>query len=120
MNGGDLAQGGWCNGPLFGPLPLVRRARPRPSGGKEVWAKWRRARPAWTTNAECAAFWEESLRRTRETGIQHSVDHRVPLLHPLVCGLHCPANLHIIPLRDNIRKSNNTWPDMWAAQGELF
>jgi len=52
--------------------------------------------------------------------VQHSVDHIVPLIHPFVCGLHVENNLRIIPLADNIRKSNNHWPDMWAEQQELF
>jgi hypothetical protein len=56
---------------------------------------------------------------TAETGVQHSVDHIVPLIHPLVCGLHCPANLRVIPLADNIRKSNNWWPDCPFEQLEL-
>lgn len=52
---------------------------------------------------------------TAETGIQHQVDHIVPLRHPLVCGLHCEANLQVIPALDNQRKSNRIWPNMWAG-----
>ena len=117
----DIADLGWCCGPLFAPI-RKRRENPRlrMSGGAEVWIKYRRARPAWTTMGECRVFWRESERRTRETGVQHSVDHIVPLIHPLVCGLHCPANLRVITLEENMRKSNNTWPQMWGEQGELI
>lgn len=111
--------GGWHAGPLF-IVKKRRKANPRPSGGKEVWMKYKKAKPGWCSHAECLLFWEESKRLTAETGVQHSVDHIVPLKHPLVCGLHCPANLEVIPLKDNIRKSNNTWPDMPFYQQTLW
>ena len=112
---------GHCSGPLFAPIRKVREnPRLHMSGGAEVWAKYRRARPSWANRAALRAFWLESRRRTAETGVQHSVDHIVPLIHPLVCGLHVENNLRIIPLTENIRKSNNTWPDMWSSQPELF
>jgi hypothetical protein len=41
-----------------------------------------------------------------------TVDHVVPLKSPLVCGLHCEANLELIPANDNFRKGNRHWPDM--------
>jgi hypothetical protein len=111
--------GGFHVGPLFVPQ-IVRPARDRSSGGKEVWVKYKRAKPRWVTWAECNAFWDESMRMTASTGIQHSVDHVVPLIHPLVCGLHAPANLEVKPLTENIRKSNNWWPDMWGEQIPLL
>ena len=111
--------GGFHAGPLFVPQ-IVKPARVRSSGGKEVWAKYKRAKPSWVTWKECNAFWDESARTTAATGIQHSVDHIVPLIHPLVCGLHAPANLEVKPLADNIRKSNNWWPDIWMEQVVLF
>ena len=111
--------GGFHVGPLF--VVILQRPRVRRmSGGKEVWAKYSRAKPPWTSWKECNVFWERSAQATRETGIQHSVDHIVPLRHPLVCGLHTPANLAVTTLAANIRKSNNWWPDMWNEQLELF
>jgi hypothetical protein len=110
--------GGFHAGPLF-VTQIVKPPRVRQSGGKEVWAKYKRAKPPWVTWAECNVFWDESARKTAETGIQHSVDHIVPLIHPLVCGLHAPANFRVCPLADNQRKSNKWWPDMWMEQIEM-
>ena len=41
-----------------------------------------------------------------ETGVVHHVDHEMPLVHPLVSGLHVPANLQVIPGSMNRKKSN--------------
>lgn len=102
-------------GRLFAPLP-----KRRPGKRNNGWRHWNRCGPS----AEDRAVFRDlvALGRiyTAFTGVQHSVDHVVPLNHPLVCGFHRVANFEVVPLAANIRKSNNRWPDMPAVQGELL
>lgn len=43
---------------------------------------------------------------SNSTGVQHDVDHIIPLQGKNVCGLHCIANLQIITQTENCKKSN--------------
>ena len=60
----------------------------------------------WANQAAIDAVYAEAKRLTRETGIQYHVDHEIPLFGELVSGLHFETNLSIIPMEQNIRKSN--------------
>ena len=67
------------------------------------------ATPKWLTESDnllinCKYSLAKML--SRETGIQYHVDHIVPLKSKVVCGLHVPWNLQVIPATENLRKSN--------------
>ena len=70
-----------------------------------------RARPDWAVYPELYAKIYNSAREMREAGKEVEVDHIVPLRSPLVCGLHVPWNLQILPRVENNKKSNKWWPD---------
>lgn len=111
--------GGFDAGPLFA-HGRVRRA-PRPRMQSTYRDRVVRSRiPAWADRQAIAAAFKHARELTKLTGIRHSVDHIVPLNHPIVCGLHCPANLRVIPLAENMRKSNGAWPDMPVEQMDLL
>jgi hypothetical protein len=115
----ELSLDGYTNGPLFAHGNVRKAARCR-ARGLERWRCVVRRVPLWVDRADLRAIYLNSKSLTKATGVQHSVDHIVPLHHPLVCGLHCPANLCVIPLVENVHKSNNHWPDMWGEQLELL
>ena len=57
-------------------------------------------------------IYDLARQRTKLLGIKFEVDHIVPIMSDIVCGLHSPDNLQIIPAKINHKKSNKFWPDM--------
>jgi hypothetical protein len=62
--------------------------------------------PFWIKRTDFLHLAEEVKRLDKETGIKHSLDHIIPLRHPLVSGLTVPWNLRVITLSANSKKSN--------------
>lgn len=59
------------------------------------------ATPIWANKELIAQVYALARARTIATGIPHCVYHIVPLLDPLVCGLHIEQNLQV-----SLRKGN--------------
>lgn len=80
-------------------------------------AKERKATPSWLTDAHYAAIkavYEEAYRLSQETGVEHQVDHIVPLSGKTVSGLHVPWNLRAIPAEENQRR-----PRIWDHNTQI-
>jgi hypothetical protein len=65
--------------------------------------------PRWADIRAVYAVYNEAA-LLRERGFDVEVDHKIPLNHLLVCGLHCEDNLQIVEKRYNAAKSNKLLP----------
>jgi formate-dependent nitrite reductase cytochrome c552 subunit len=63
--------------------------------------------PPWADHAAIDAIYSRCREVSAETGVEHHVDHEIPLHGRRVSGLHVPANLRVIPAVDNKKKSNS-------------
>ena len=80
------------------------------------WTKLYWATPPWLDSEQL----DEMAAIYRSAGPDDHVDHQVPLKNALVCGLHVPWNLEVLPAAVNMSKSNKWWPDHPFNQLELF
>lgn len=72
-------------------------------------AKMKRT-PEWLTESDNVAIndvYAQARLLTKETGIEHHVDHIVPLQGSLVSGLHVPWNLQVLTAKENMQKNNS-------------
>jgi hypothetical protein len=71
-----------------------------------------KAMPKWLTDDELNQIkfiYDECHRITNETGIEHHVDHIIPLQGKFVCGLHVPWNLQILTAKENMEKGTTVY-----------
>ena len=73
-------------------------------------ARRRTARSPWANETEIRKVYAEARAKTKATRIKRVVDHVVPLVHPLVCGLHNEFNLRVITQTENAAKNNKFSP----------
>ena len=60
----------------------------------------------WSELPAIQEIYRISAELTEQTGIQHNVDHDIPLNGENVSGLHVLSNLKILTAEENVAKSN--------------
>jgi len=60
----------------------------------------KQATPKWCNKEEMLSIVKEAQKVNLE------IDHIIPLNHPLVCGLHVPANIQLLTRKENRSKKN--------------
>ena len=85
------------------------------------WTSRRRSRklhatPRWANSRKIFEIYLEAAKISRETGVPHSVDHIIPLVHGAVCGLHVQDNLRVISATENARKNNHCEADEYLGE----
>lgn len=71
-----------------------------------------KATPMWADKDKINDVYLRAKQVEASCGTRMHVDHIVPLVHQLVCGLHCEANLRVLPAKKNLSKGNKYWPNM--------
>lgn len=74
---------------------------------RQLYAAW----PDWCAEDPGFVAIEREYTRRRAAGEDVEKDHIVPICSDIVCGLHVPWNLQVIPTLENNLKSNTWWPD---------
>lgn len=65
------------------------------------------ATPAWSSKEKIEEFYFAADFLSMITGEWHHVDHVVPLISDIVCGLHVEQNLQVLTAKENLAKSNS-------------
>ena len=91
----------------------ARKARdPAWANAWNVWKKMKEAKrvPPWAKFSDTVCFYREAHELTARTGIQHEVDHIIPLRSKVVSGLHCVENLQVLTAAANNAKGASFTP----------
>ena len=83
---------------------------------KQLYRGW----PDWCAEHPDFTLIYSEAKRRRQDGEDVHVDHIVPVMSDVVCGLHVPWNLRVISARENLQKSNLWWPDSPFEIEDLF
>jgi len=76
--------------------------------------------PDWADRAGIEAKRREAKAHSIKTGVEHVLDHIVPLNSPIVCGLTVSWNFDITTRKANAAKSNHMWPGHPCEPMRLF
>jgi hypothetical protein len=66
--------------------------------------------PPWADMKAIKEIYKESNRIQKETGIEHHVDHIIPMRGKLVSGLHIAENLRVLSGPENLAKGSKFMP----------
>jgi hypothetical protein len=66
--------------------------------------------PKWCDEKAVGRIYSVARVTAWKKGVDYHVDHIIPMFHPLVCGLHVPENLQVIPATENLSKGNRFRP----------
>lgn len=90
--------------------------RNNPEYTRAMWARRHAAKisamPQWADRSEIRSVYAAAVALQQKTGIPHDVDHIIPLISPVVCGLHVAWNLRAIPAAVNRSKGNKIMDEL--------
>ena len=66
----------------------------------------------WANHDYIKLFYKLAKIESKELNIAIHVDHIVPIVSNIVCGLHTEHNLQLLTAQENCKKGNRVWPDM--------
>ncbi len=85
---------------------------------RRFWGMSRKARklqatPTWASSGYMKLWYKLAKVEEERTGRRVEVDHIVPLISDVVCGLHCEDNMQLLFKEDNCSKGNRHWPEQY-------
>ena len=67
------------------------------------------ATPKFANKQKIKEIYKRCREITLETGIQHHVDHIIPIKSTIVCGLHTETNLRIVTATENLTRKKGDY-----------